>query len=229
MCSNNLRKSIYPLFLIIASVVILITGLLLAKLEIGKYYIIGILFFLIIFGYMEKIVFISLYVFLTNIVFLGLIYLITRETKELLPAFIRINTTFLAVIPGMGVSTKELANSLHKLKINKKIILGLIITYNFIPKMREEMKIIKESIKTRNLKLKFYNPKIYYRAYFIPLLIRIIKISDTLSLSIETRNFDFDSKKVTIYNDTFIKLRDILFLVILLLMSIGGILVGYLL
>ena len=52
---------------------------------------------------------------------------------------------------------------------------------------------------------------VFYRAFLIPFITRIVDISDTLSLSIETRGFDLKSKNYTVYKKEYLTFFDILF------------------
>lgn len=57
-----------------------------------------------------------------------------------------------------------------------------------------------------------FNPKIFYRAFLVPLVMRLVNISDTLSLSVETRGFSLGGEPYTIYKREKIAAKDILFL-----------------
>ena len=43
------------------------------------------------------------------------------------------------------------------------------------------------------------NPKIFYRAFLVPFVMRLVNISDTLSLSVETRGFSLEKVPYTVY------------------------------
>lgn len=56
------------------------------------------------------------------------------------------------------------------------------------------------------------NPKIFYRAFLIPLVTRIVDISDILALSIETRGFTLGKTMCTVYKKEYINVFDVLFI-----------------
>lgn len=57
--------------------------------------------------------------------------------------------------------------------------------------------------------------------FFIPLVMRIIGISDTLSLSLETRAFALDNSPATVYGKVELRARDIIFLVAVIISCAG--------
>lgn len=55
------------------------------------------------------------------------------------------------------------------------------------------------------------SPGLSLQSVFIPLVMRIIGISDTLSLSLETRAFALDNSPATVYGKVELRARDIVF------------------
>ena len=86
--------------------------------------------------------------------------------------------------------------------------------------MRGEIKRIREAVKTRGAG-SVYNPKVWYRAFLIPLVMRLVKISDTLSLSVETRGFSLGKEKYSVYKNEIFSWTDLLFIAGL---TVGGVL-----
>ena len=56
------------------------------------------------------------------------------------------------------------------------------------------------------------NPKIFYRAFLVPFVMRLVNISDTLSLSVETRGFSLEKVPYTVYKKEKICISDIIFI-----------------
>ncbi len=56
------------------------------------------------------------------------------------------------------------------------------------------------------------NPKILYRAFLVPFVMRLVNISDTLSLSVETRGFSLEKTPYTVYKKEIVCLSDVLFI-----------------
>ena len=57
-----------------------------------------------------------------------------------------------------------------------------------------------------------FNPKIFYRAFLVPLVMRLVNISDTLSLSVETRGFSLEKTPYTVYKKETVCISDVLFI-----------------
>ena len=86
-----------------------------------------------------------------------------------------------------------------------------MIMYSFVPVLQGEIKRVREAMKTRGAG-SILNPKIFYRAFLIPLVTRLVDISDTLALSIETRGFTLEKSKYTVYKKEIVNLFDIIYI-----------------
>ena len=93
----------------------------------------------------------------------------------------------------------------------------MMITLSFFPLLRDEVRQVREAMKTRGAG-SILSPKIFYRAFLIPLVTRLVNISDTLALSVETRGFTTGSAATyTVYRTVSVGARDIGFAVIFVL------------
>lgn len=205
------RKPLYPLFSFHYSLFILIMGLMLAKYNYTMYLLLGIYLFFFIFGYHKACLGV-----LPFIIILGLIFLVPKIASHSL-TFIgakitisRLLSFFISIIPLMGIIPIELIRSMRELKISKKIILGALIIFNFFAIVKKEVRTCKSAIKTRANK-KRVPPRIIYRAYIIPLITSLIKLSETISMSIETRGFSLEASKDSIYKNPQMSYKDLLF------------------
>ena len=104
-----------------------------------------------------------------------------------------------------------MTRNLSQLHMPRGITLGMLITMSFIPVLRGEIKRVREAMKTRGAG-SILNPKIFYRAFLIPLVTRLVDISDTLALSIETRGFTLGKCKYTVYKKEVVNVFDVLYL-----------------
>ena len=86
-----------------------------------------------------------------------------------------------------------------------------------------EVKIIREAMRTRGAN-SIFAPAVLYRSFVIPLVLRLVNISDTLSLSVETRGFTFSKEPYTIYRPPRFSLLDVLPILLLALGMTGVIL-----
>ncbi|MGL4948097.1 MAG: energy-coupling factor transporter transmembrane component T family protein [Mycoplasma sp.] len=140
----------------------------------------------------------------------GIVYSYSNDMNQMILTFAKSATMTIAVIPGLGLSTTYLTRAMETLKIPRPITLGVLITFSFFPVLMKEIRNIREAMRTRGAN-NLLNFKIFYRAFFIPLMIRIIHISDTLSLSIETRGFSMEKKPYTSFQKITFTWKDVVF------------------
>jgi energy-coupling factor transport system permease protein len=84
----------------------------------------------------------------------------------------------------------------------------------------DEMKQIRTAMKSRGISASWYNPKFLYRAVIIPVIMRIINISDLLTMSIETRGFIMKDSKATVYQVPSWSFKDTMYAMMLTLVII---------
>ncbi len=207
-------KPLYPLVSFHFAFIILLSGLLLAKFNYTFYLLLGVYLFFFIFGYYKA----SLGV-LPFIIILGLLFLLPKIINNTITyqgakiTLSRLLAFIISVIPLMGIVPIDLIRSMKEIRISKKIILGALIMFNFFNIVKKEIKICKSAIKTRANK-KRVPPRIIYRAYVIPLITSLIKLSELISMSIETRAFSLDNKLGSNYISPKISYKDYLFTIL---------------
>ena len=86
----------------------------------------------------------------------------------------------------------------------------MLISMSFVPMLRGEIKRVREAMKTRGAG-SILNPKILYRAFLVPFVMRLVNISDTLALSVETRGFALGKVRYTIYKKESLAISDIVY------------------
>lgn len=122
----------------------------------------------------------------------------------------RFAAVFLAVAIGMCVEPVALTRSLSQIHTPRGVTLGMLIASSFVPVLKSEIRRVREAMKTRGAG-SFLNPKIFYRAFLVPLCMRLVGISDTLSLSVETRGFALGKTRYTVYKREVFAIWDVLF------------------
>jgi energy-coupling factor transport system permease protein len=132
----------------------------------------------------------------------------------------RFAALFLAAIVGGSIEAASVTRSLSQWHTPRCITLGMLIATSFVPVLSQEIKRVREAMKTRGAG-SVLNPKVFYRAFLVPLVMRLVGISDTLSLSVETRGFTLGKAKYTVYKRERVTLSDIVFL---LAIVAGGVL-----
>lgn len=215
------KKNFYPLFAVLSALIIMVFGLVSARSINGSYFLIGAFIWLIIFGCYKQ----CLKVLPMFIVFGGIFALVAYFTSDKNPVSAlamanRFGAVFLAIVPGMSIQAVAMTRNLSALHTPRGITLGMLIVMSFIPVLTTEIKRVREAMKTRGAG-SLLNPKIFYRALLIPLVTRLVDISDTLVLSIETRGFTLEKGNYTVYKKENINIYDIIYLLGILT---GGIL-----
>lgn len=152
----------------------------------------------------------------------GLSFLTNGSLDAFWQTLLRMILLGLCAVPMVSTSPCDLTRCLAKLKCPRVITLGMLVTLKFIPVLVGEIKQIWEAMKVRGANMNWYRPSCIYRAFIIPLVMRIIGISDTLSLSLETRAFTLDDSTSSVYKVIKIKARDFVFLACVIVLCAGG-------
>lgn len=111
----------------------------------------------------------------------------------------------------------EMIEALNRMKVPRSISIPFSVLLRFAPTMGYELKALRENMRIRGvIKNKFFvlrNP-IKYAAYMlVPLLMRMIKVSDELSASALIRGLDSGDNRVTIVELRF-KVMDLIAMII---------------
>ncbi len=204
---------LYPLLAIISSIFIIVVGLVCAKnLLPSTIYLASLFLYLCLFGYYkEALKVLPIYILIASLFFL-IFYLVSQEFTSGWAMNNRLASVFLAVILGIGTEPIKLTRSLSSLHAPKAIVLGMLIAMSFMPLLKQEIIRVKEAMRTRGAS-SIFNPKILYRAFLIPFITRLVNISDTLSLSVETRGFTLEKTAVTVYKEEKVTIIDIIFVI----------------
>lgn len=209
------KQPIYPLIGLLSSLFIIVFGLITAKKADCIYFLCGMWLLFLVFGYWRACLAVIPVAVVMCAVFSGITYAISKDPQAAGAAANRILTICVAVIPGLALSPIYLVRSFSSLKMPRMLTLGMMITLNFFPLLGREVRQVREAMLTRGAG-SYFSPQIFYRAFLIPLIMRLVNISDTLALSVETRGFSKDAAEYSVYKTVRICPLDILFLVIVL-------------
>jgi energy-coupling factor transport system permease protein len=119
----------------------------------------------------------------------------------------------LCAVPLISMPPICLTRCLTQARCPRVLTLGMLVAIRFVPVLMGEMKRILEAMKTRGVRLTL-NPSVFYRAFLVPLIMRLIGISEILSLSIETRGFSLSESTASIYRPVRFTARDGVFLAV---------------
>jgi hypothetical protein len=145
-------------------------------------------------------------IYTANIVFAiyMLIYFVSRMTLIAMFGSYIINTT----------SVSEMLEALNKMRIPRSISIPFSVLLRFAPTIKIEFKALKENMKIRGILIGRYflllHPIKYIEYALVPLLMRMIKISDELSVSALIRGLDSNEKRITLTELRF-RIIDLLF------------------
>ena len=219
MGSLKVKNPVYPVMSILSAVVILVFGLASAKTVAASYYLAGVWLLFLVFGYWKSCLAIVPFAIAMSAVFCGITYALSKDAVTTYAAANRILAVCVAVIPGIALEPILVVRNLSQLKAPRMITLGMMIALSFFPLLRKETQRIREAMKTRGAG-NALNPKIFHRAFLVPLVVRLVNIADTLALSVETRGFDAQDKNYTVYKEVKFGLRDLAFASILVAGSV---------
>ncbi|RCT64566.1 energy-coupling factor transporter transmembrane protein EcfT [Enterococcus faecium] len=118
-------------------------------------------------------------------------------------------------------TSNELLSSLEKIHLPKKIMLSITVVIRFFPTYRSEIRMIKESLKMRNIRLSFFQPLQYLEFLLVPVLIRATMIAEEMTANAITKGIESPVKRTSYYK-TNMSLLDyiILFSVTIFFLSI---------
>ena len=99
-------------------------------------------------------------------------------------------------------SVSEMLEALNRMKVPRSIGIPFSVLLRFVPTIKIELKALKENMKIRGIVtsrfFQLLHPIKYIEYTLVPLLMRMIKISDELSASALIRGLDSDEKRVTL-------------------------------
>lgn len=211
------KDTLYPILSIATVLATFIISLITAHMGLsGIFFLVAVYFLLCMFGYFKTcikiIAFLAIYLTIFYIIFF---FASGKNSLFATQMLVRLAGVFIAAIPGIALSPVKLVRNLTQLKCPRLISLGMLITLTFIPLLASEIRTIKNAMKTRGITNPL-NPKIFYRAFLIPLIVRLVNISDTLALSVETRGFISNENNFSVYKTVKFTSRDFIFIILYL-------------
>lgn len=206
------KYKLYPIVALIGAIFLCVFGLVCAKSTNCSYFLAGVFVWLCIFGCGKACLkTLPAFVIVGGAFALIAYYAYGQDTNAAMAMVNRFAAVFLAAAIGMSIESVATTRCLSQLHTPRAITLGMLIATSFVPVLKNEVHRVREAMKTRGAG-SVLNPKIFYRAFLVPLCMRLVGISDTLALSVETRGFQLGKTKYTVYKREVFSLWDILFL-----------------
>ncbi|HLR22028.1 MAG TPA: energy-coupling factor transporter transmembrane component T [Tissierellaceae bacterium] len=217
-------EDVYPLFILLGSLITFFIGLSLVRNDWFVYYLLLIIGVYLLSGYFNSILrLLPIVLIISTVVAITTLVFATMEEAKL--TFYRFSLFGISAIPTLSMNPINLVRVLNQNNFPRGLNLGLLISLRFTSKMKEEIKRIYQAMKLRGIHNKWYKPEIAYRAFLIPLMIRIINISDTMALSLETRAFNMNDTASN-YKIIDIQMKDIVYIILILSINIIGIIIN---
>ncbi|MDR2106703.1 MAG: energy-coupling factor transporter transmembrane protein EcfT [Coriobacteriales bacterium] len=202
-------RPLYPLATIAFSLIVFVTGLLIARLWLFLPWLVALCVLYVCFGY-AAVVLRCLAIFVPLGLVCGAVaWLVFGDVAAVWQNSGRVVLLGLCAVPLISTPPSVLTRALGALNCPRIIVLGVLVAVRFIPVLLREMRQIAEAMRTRGVRL--VSGASLYRAFLIPLITRIVNISETLSLSLETRGFDLAVRQTSVFVPVRFCLRDGLF------------------
>ena len=205
------KSKLFPLVAIVAGLFVVIFGLVTAdSLLACSIYLAGVFMWLSLFGCGRACLRTLPAFIVVGGIFFAVFYAATGTFDAGWAMANRFGAVFLGVVPGVCCEPVRMTRSLSQVHTPRSVTLGMLIAMSFVPMLRGEIRRVREAMKTRGAG-SILNPRILYRAFLVPLVMRLVNISDTLALSVETRGFALGKVPYTIYKKESFALSDVLF------------------
>ena len=217
MILEHLRSSrtIHPLICIAQALLTFTVGLTLVRVTWFWAFLLGVLCIQLCFGYAY-----TLRKIMPAFTLLGLavmlITLLYAAPAQALQAAYRVLLIGLSAAPTLSMKAIDLVRAFNQLRAPRWLTLAFLIALRFTRMMSDEMKRIRLAMRLRGVSAAWYRPAVIYRAFIMPLIVRIMGISDLLAVSLETRGFSMEresTQAVTIR----VRSRDLVYLAVILL------------
>lgn len=143
-----------------------------------------------------------------------LVYIILRMIPVMMIAYILVK----------DIKSNELLSAFEQIHLPKKIMLSITVALRFFPTYKLEIKMIRESIKMRNINLSIKQPLKFLEYWLVPVLMRINLIAEEMTATAMTKGVESPMRRTSFYNVKmrtvdWILLTVILIIFILLLMG----------
>ena len=207
------KARLYPLVAVAASLFVIVFGLVAAREANTSYYLLGVLAWVSLFGCVKSCLKLLPAFVVFGGAFAGIAYASAGGDVEAAISMLnRFGALFLGVALSMSVEAVRMTRALSQVRTPRALTLGMLIAMSFVPMLKGEIGRVREAMKTRGAG-SVLDPKIFYRAFLVPFVMRLVNISDTLALSVETRGFTLGGGLYSIYKKEYPALSDVLFVI----------------
>lgn len=216
----SVARPLHPLLSVACAVVALTFGLLLRDVTTLLPFVAGLALLFVIVGYGALLVHAALVIVPLAALIGALAALFGGNVSSGLMTFGRISLLGLTTALAWTIDPTQLARALRQAGAPPIVAIGLLITVRAIPTLVDEAMRIRDAMQVRGLSLRRTPPSVLYRALVVPLLIRVLTLSESLALALETRAFTGDPR-ATVYRPVTLHRRDYGVAALLTILIIG--------
>ena len=145
-----------------------------------------------------------------------LVYIILRMTPVMMIAYILVK----------DIKSNELLSAFEQIHLPKKIMLSITVALRFFPTYKLEIRMIRESLKMRNINLKITETIKFLEYWLVPVLMRMNLIAEEMTATAMTKGVESPMRRTSFYNVR-MRIIDYIFLIIVFIifvfLLIGGI------
>ena len=204
----QVKNPIYPLLALASSVLVLVIGLIIVRQAYFPWLLLALCILYAAFGFIRPLLRSLLFLIPVSLVFALTSLLFQRQLMIAIQMGGRIMLAGLTALPVLATPQIYLTRNLTQLRFPRQITLGMLIAIRFVPVLADEVRQVKAAMKTRGASASLLNLSCLYRAFIIPLMMRLIGISDTMAMSLETRGFRLDQADASQYKPVVFSWRD---------------------
>lgn len=185
-------KQLHPGLALLAAATVFFVGLLFVRQAAFPYFLLFLILLYLLSGF-GKVMLKSAWLILPLAALMFGLTLINGTLQDALNSFWRFVLLGLAAVTTVTMEPIRLVRWMNQIRLPRWISLGLLITLRFFAILKEELRRIVTAVSLRGISF-FRSPLLYLRALVLPLMIRILSISELLSLSLETRGFSMEGE-----------------------------------
>ena len=145
-----------------------------------------------------------------------LVYIFLRMTPVMMIAYILVK----------DIKSNELLSAFEQIYLPKKIMLSITVALRFFPTYKMEIRMIRESLKMRNINLNITEPLKFLEYWLVPVLMRMNLIAEEMTATAMTKGVESPMRRTSFYNVR-MRIIDYIFLIIVFIifvfLLIGGI------
>lgn len=215
------RNALYPLLALLASLSFFFISLLCIKQSFMPLLLAGWILLLTGFGYGKTCLIFVPAAILPSIIS-GAMTLGFSSYEQAFFNGLRMYVLAVSAIPMLGLDPLSLVRCLNSWNCPRWLTTGILISLRFGSVVRTEMRTVRMAMRLRGVNNIWSRPGLLYRSFIVPFVIRLLSLSDTLAMSLETRAFTMQERTSSRYKSPVFRKRDWAFALTYVLMLLAA-------